>query len=245
MIANQNQLLQGESFETVRPLDMNYEKTRIAILGTGNIGSRVLEYYARLGFSNIVYYGRGDKGKLNNTALFEPDLSKIFQNSDIIVNTLQFVKGKTEGIINGDLLNILKNTATFVSVSRGGVIDEKALLNKIINSQTQIAVDTFNFEGMKFFSSDNPLNPNQRGQKMEILKEKAQNGQIMFTPHSYWSDSTAVRDMNRLLLSAARQMTTNSNELPTEIQISGKALSNMQSPASYSLKKANLTFKIL
>lgn len=119
---------------------------KIGILGLGRIGKMTAEMFRALGNSVSGYdlYPDKDWAKKNDINL--TDLKNLLSSCDII--TIH-VPAKKDGsaLISKEELDLLKNEAFLINVSRGGVIDEDALYEVLISGKlSAVALDVFNNE---------------------------------------------------------------------------------------------------
>ncbi len=102
----------------------------LGILGLGNVGREI----ARIGkcFGMRIYaINRSGKTTMDIDFIGTPkDLDFVLRNSDIVVISLPLNK-YTRGIIGERELKLMKKNAILVNVSRGAIIDQKALYNHL------------------------------------------------------------------------------------------------------------------
>ena len=122
-----------------------FEK-KVGILGLGRIGRMTAEMFRALGNPVVGYdlYPKEEWAKKNGVEIL--DLKELLTTSDIV--TIH-VPGKADGsaVITKTELDLLKDDAFVVNVSRGGVIDEDALYD-VLNSGklSAVALDVFSHE---------------------------------------------------------------------------------------------------
>lgn len=119
----------------------------IGIIGTGGIGSKVVNIL-RKGFNcNIIYYdiNRNDALEKDCDAKYM-SIDDVLKNADIVSIHVPLLPS-TRHLINKEKLSLMKKTSLLINTSRGAVIDEEALVyalkNKII---TGAGIDVFEFE---------------------------------------------------------------------------------------------------
>lgn len=124
----------------------------IGIFGLGKIGRAVAERAKAFGMNIVAYAPRihGD----------EPDHIKLLSLDDMlsvsdIVSMHCPLTPETEGIVNEDFINKMKNGAYFINTSRGTVVDENALATALNSGKLAGAgLDVLSTEPPK---ADNPL----------------------------------------------------------------------------------------
>ena len=126
-----------------------YGKT-LGIIGFGKAGKLVSERMKAFGMS-IVFYDpfisdwEGPEQSL--------ELDELLKVSDVV--SVHVVKTKeTENLLSEEKLNLLKESAILVNTSRGGVIDEKYLVELLKNNKLFGA-------GLDVFETEPPLNVNE------------------------------------------------------------------------------------
>ena len=119
---------------------------KVGILGLGRIGRMTAEMFRALGNSVAGYdlYPNEEWAKENGVEIL--DLKRLLTTCDII--TIH-VPAKADGsaLITKAELDLLKNDAFLVNVSRGGVIDEEALYEVLHSGKlSAVALDVFSQE---------------------------------------------------------------------------------------------------
>lgn len=89
------------------------------------------------------------------------ELEKAMQTTDILILTLPLTK-ETEGIINNNVLNKMKDESVLINISRGKVINENDLINVIKTGKLKgVALDVFEEEPLsresKLWSFENVI----------------------------------------------------------------------------------------
>ena len=127
----------GESWRSVNGMTA-------AILGTGSIGRWVARFLAPLGVSCRGFRRSPAAGDLPD-GLFttvSDDLYGTLRGADIVVAALPLTP-RTRGIIGATELSVMRG-AVVVNVGRGGLIDEEALYNALVDrTLAGAAVDTW------------------------------------------------------------------------------------------------------
>lgn len=116
---------------------------KVGLIGFGKIGRKIYNLLKPFKSELIIYDPNNPKFKSKNK------LNLLLKNSDIITLNIPFNK-KNKNFINNKKLKIIKNNAILVNCSRGGLIDEKALFNKLKKNKEFIAIlDCFENEPYK------------------------------------------------------------------------------------------------
>jgi len=130
-----------------------YGKT-LGITGSGRIGLAVAERAIAFGMKVIVYDVIQVKSELD---IRQVSLEELLSHADIISIHLPLSE-KTRHMISDNEFTKMKDGVVLVNASRGGIVDEKALLNALDSGKVQAAaVDVFEKEPTDNFALiDNP-----------------------------------------------------------------------------------------
>ncbi len=155
--ANRNMPLEGES--NFSALKKSYAKATelggktLGVIGFGRIGQETAKLGLALGMKVLVYDAFPSKKELtltffdNQQVSFQIEtisLEEVLQNSDYI--TLHIPKQK-EYVIGEKELAMMKNSAVLINASRGGIVDEVALVNALNSDKLRgAALDVFENE---------------------------------------------------------------------------------------------------
>lgn len=148
------------------------------IIGFGNIGRRVAETAKALG-AEVIACTRKPRGERGFA-----DAEELCEKADIISVHVPLT-GETKGMIDGRMIDKMKDGVIFINVSRGAVADEEALVSAVESGKIGgLGIDVYTREPM---ASDSPYN--------RILK----NPNVIFTPHNAWGAyESRVRCMNEV-----------------------------------------------
>ncbi len=129
--------------ETERPLA---NKVSIGILGFGVLGQATASKLSKLGFK-ITGWSTSQKKLPGIISLSGQDgLNKILASSDYIILLLPLTN-KTKEIINERSIKLLKNGVKLINAGRGGLIDEKSIINGLDSGKiSACTLDVFNHE---------------------------------------------------------------------------------------------------
>ena len=137
MIPHAHISTKGGSWEKKRFMGSELYGKRVGLVGLGNIGLEVAKRCEAFG-AEVVYYDIVDREiyrKLN--------LEEIFRTSDIVSLHLP-LNPSTEGIVNNDLLSLLKPNAILVNTARGNLIRKEDLLRFLKERKdVVVALDVF------------------------------------------------------------------------------------------------------
>ncbi|RDU69405.1 D-2-hydroxyacid dehydrogenase [Helicobacter brantae] len=138
------------------------------IIGLGSIGAQCARVAQSLG-AKVSYTSTSGK----NTSSFIPHkpLEELLQSSEII-SIHAPLNPQTYHLLNSSNLSLLKDNAIIINVGRGGIIDENALAQRMLESEISFGSDVLESEPMK---PNHPLlNP--------LLSSR-----LLLTPHTAWA----------------------------------------------------------
>lgn len=147
------------------------------IIGMGNIGRAVAKIAEAFG-CHIQYYSTSG----NNTKQDYPsvDLETLLKTSDVVSIHCP-LNESTKGLIDEKALQLMKKEAILINVGRGGIVDEKALVEALQKDEIAGA-------GLDVFTSE-PLD------KENPLLQINDASKLLMTPHIAWA---AVEARKRL-----------------------------------------------
>ncbi|MDR7550702.1 MAG: phosphoglycerate dehydrogenase [Armatimonadota bacterium] len=113
------------------------------IIGTGLIGRKVLQRVAGFGLSLLGYDVAPDPALAAQLGLRYAPLDEVLATADVISLHVPLVDS-TRGLFNRQAFRLMKRGVLLVNVSRGGVVDEDALLEALENGTVGgAALDVF------------------------------------------------------------------------------------------------------
>lgn len=128
----------------------------IGILGVGSIGLEVARLAKAFGME-VLGFRRSGKPEAEVDEMIEygaEGLNELLRRSDYVVNTLPLTQ-ETYRIIGKEQFEIMKPTALYINIGRGGTTDEGALINALREGQIAGAgLDVFEEEPL---SQESPL----------------------------------------------------------------------------------------
>ncbi len=137
------------------------------IIGLGDIGRRVAEIASVFG-ARVVY--ASTSGVERNESWPRLDLDEVLKISDII-SVHAPLSDKSRGLISRHEFSLMKESALFLNLGRGAVVDESALASALKEKRIRgAALDVLTEEPP---SEENPL--------LDIIGER-----LLITPHNAW-----------------------------------------------------------
>lgn len=117
-----------------------------AIIGFGNVGTEIAQRLKAFGVNIVGVDRRNIKSDLFHEYYIVDDIDEVLKKSDIVILTIPLIK-ETRLLIDADKLNKMKDNSVLVNISRGGVIDEVALIEALQRDKfLGIALDVFKEE---------------------------------------------------------------------------------------------------
>ena len=128
----------------------------IGIIGFGAIGKKVAEF-CKVFDMNVLVYTRKAAVRSDGIAQIT-DFDDLISLSDIVtVHTA--LNPQTQNLINKEVFRKMKNTALFINTARGGIVNEKDLIDALKNKDISGAcLDVFETEPLPIDSELRNLN---------------------------------------------------------------------------------------
>lgn len=169
-------------------------KKKVGIVGFGRIGQIVAKRIS--GFEPDTYFFDPfvKESELEGAKKME-SLEEMFKTCDIITLHTPLMDA-TKGMVNASLLNSMKADAILVNASRGGIVDEAALLELLKNNKIRGA-------GFDVFASE-PLPESDELRKLENL---------VMTPHLGASTQEAQYRVGEMVIHQLKEYFINNNVL--------------------------------
>ncbi|MGM7722235.1 hydroxyacid dehydrogenase [Metabacillus sp. Hm71] len=137
-----------------------YGKT-LGLIGTGEIGHRLAKRAIAFGMTVIGYdpYVREEDFPFVETGIMKADFHEVLKQGDFISIHTPLTKD-TKSLISWNEFHLMKKNAVVINTSRGGIIDEAALLKSVEAGHLSGAfLDVLEVEPIKL---DNPLLNNHK-----------------------------------------------------------------------------------
>lgn len=117
-----------------------------AIIGYGSVGREIAKRLKAFGVNVISVDRQVREDEYVNETILIDDLEAALVKSDIIVLTLPLTD-ETKHLINEEKIKVMKDDAALINVSRGGIIDETALIESFTEDKfLGVALDVFEEE---------------------------------------------------------------------------------------------------
>ncbi len=167
---------------------------KVGIVGFGRIGQIVAKRLQGFEPEVLFFDPFVEKSELPY-AKKAADLKEIFSTCDVITLHTPLME-KTKGMVNSELLNSMQSHAVIVNASRGGIVDEEALLQVLKDKKVRAA-------GFDVFATE-PLQENSELRKLDNL---------VLTPHLGASTEEAQLRVGEMAVSQLKEFFLNDNLL--------------------------------
>ncbi|PMC81998.1 NAD(P)-dependent oxidoreductase [Anaerococcus hydrogenalis] len=138
---NNKNIFQDESFNLLGQI---IKGKTVGIIGTGKIGTRVVEIFKAFG-ANILAFNRSEKDKVKNLGAKYVSLEELLKNSDIVSIHLP-QNDETIGFIGKDQLDLMKDKAILINCARGPIVDNTYLAKLLNEDKLRAGIDVFDME---------------------------------------------------------------------------------------------------
>ncbi|MBS5989151.1 NAD(P)-dependent oxidoreductase [Anaerococcus hydrogenalis] len=138
---NNKNIFQDESFNLLGQI---IKGKTVGIIGTGKIGTRVVEIFKAFG-ANILAYNRSEKDQVKNLGAKYVSLEELLKNSDIVSIHLP-QNDETIGFIGKDQLDLMKDKAILINCARGPIVDNTYLAKLLNEDKLRAGIDVFDME---------------------------------------------------------------------------------------------------
>lgn len=118
----------------------------VGVLGLGGIGGTIVDRLKPFGFKKFIYHNRHKLSAEKEKGCTYVSFEELLQQADIISINIP-LNQHTRHTINSDALSMMKDGVIIVNTARGGIIDEKALIQAIKSGKVgKFAADVFEHE---------------------------------------------------------------------------------------------------
>ncbi|OEJ15230.1 lactate dehydrogenase [Brachyspira hampsonii] len=179
---NRNYIRTGLVAKEIRNLN-------IGIIGTGRIGSLTVKHLKGFFPKDIFVYSRTEKEEIKNYAKYV-SLDELYANSDAVIYHIPYSK-ETENMICKDSINKMKKGVYIINVSRGGIVNNKDLLEGLKSGHIGgAAIDVYSNE-IEYVNKD----IKNIVLKDEIIEELFKMDNVIITPHFAFYTDEALLNM--------------------------------------------------
>ena len=151
---------------------------KVAVIGTGRIGSIVGKIFAEGFGSEVVAYDIEPQISCEAYLTYQESMSEAIKDADIVTVHIPATKDNTY-LFNETVFTEMKTGAVFINCARGTIVDTKALIDALNSGKLKgAALDTY--EGEKgLFPSD------QRNTQLDdaVLVELIERQDVILSPH--------------------------------------------------------------
>lgn len=140
-IPQKDQEIKNEHWE----LSMGYEVygKRLGIIGFGSIGKAIAKRAFGFDMETIAFGNYKDYTAAEKLHVRFVDLQELFLTSDVIIICTSLTD-RNRKMVNKETLGLMKSTAFIINISRGGLIDEEALMEALKQNRIKgAALDVF------------------------------------------------------------------------------------------------------
>jgi len=125
-------------------------RATLGVVGFGNVGSLVARLALASGLHVVVNDPPlSDMGYAFPGAVTPMDLESLLQCSDVVTLHVPYAESgmhPTKGLITAHRLGLMRNGATIINTSRGGIVDETALVQQVTSGRLRAVLDVFTGE---------------------------------------------------------------------------------------------------
>lgn len=146
----------------------------LGVIGTGKIGTAVIKIALAFG-CKVIAYSRTVKPELEAMGIRFVSLEQLMKESDIVSLHLP-QNDSTKGLINADLIGLMKPNAIFINTARGPIVDSTALADALNAGKIAGA-------GIDVFETEPPIQPDH-----PLLTAK----NTLLTPHVAFATKEAL-----------------------------------------------------
>jgi phosphoglycerate dehydrogenase-like enzyme len=151
-------------------------RRRVGLVGFGEVGRRVATLLKAFQCEILVYDPHRPPGEVEGAGCAPSSLDDLMKESDIVSIHASNI-GANRHMIDGALLESMKEGALLVNTARGELIDEEAMLREVISGRIFVALDVFEAEASvvaaKLQESPNAfLTPHIAGMSVEARRRQ-------------------------------------------------------------------------
>lgn len=159
-----------------------FQGSKVAVLGTGNIGSGICRM--ALGFGcDVSAYSRSRKQELEEAGVVYKDLNPAVSDADFIFVAIP-LNGSTRGLMGEMALSGMRRRPVIVNVTRDEIVDSESLYRRLQSGDVSAY-------GTDVLPSDKVLW--KRGEPEDITRRFAEHPNVFATPHEADASEDSLR----------------------------------------------------
>lgn len=163
---------------------------KVAVIGTGRIGSIVAKIFAQGYQSEVVAYDPFPNDKVAQYVDYQDTLINAVKDADIVTIHIPATK-YNHYLFDEAFFNEMKSGAVFVNCARGSLVDTQALLSALDQGRIKgAALDTYEYERGLF-----PSDRREQGIDDTLLQTLIDRQDIILTPHIAFYTEAAVKNL--------------------------------------------------
>ena len=130
----------------VKPAGRSLKDKNVALIGFGDIGKATAKFLKAFDMNINIYDPYAEKSNEDLQNFHFSDFPERIEEADYVVITCA-LNASTKNIINSTSISKMKDGVSIINVSRGGIIDESALLEGLNSGKIEaVALDVFENE---------------------------------------------------------------------------------------------------
>lgn len=110
----------------------------VGIVGFGRIGQAVARRVHAFNTKKIIYVNRSERPEAKETGAIKVSFHELLAESDFVICCAALVP-ETKEMFNKEVFEKMKKSAIFVNTSRGGTVDQNALIDALKNKTIRAA----------------------------------------------------------------------------------------------------------
>lgn len=141
-----NHFMKEGSWEKKNLTGSDLQNKTLGIIGMGRIGSTLARLVVGFNMTILGYDVNLNEDEIRSRGAEPTEFDELLKRSDYASLHVP-LSDTTKGLINAEALTMMKPSASLISTSRGGVVDERALLDALENDEiAAAALDVFENE---------------------------------------------------------------------------------------------------
>jgi len=159
--------MKEEKWDKKRFIGSQFSGKVLGVVGVGNIGSRVVRIAHAMGMRILAYDVVAHEELKERFGVEYVSLEELLKEADFVTIHVPFLP-QTRNLISKKEIALMKKDAIIVNTSRGGILDEEAVYEALVEGRLRGA-------GFDVYSEEPP--------KSEILKKLISLPSVVCTPH--------------------------------------------------------------